>query len=127
MLPLPARSPFDGGRIIVTRFYCPDSDLNVEGQFEVTQPFANLTPEQLKFVELFIRSEGKLNRMEVEMGVSYPTVRTRLNEVIRALGYEPGKEEPVQLTEEQRRRILKDLETGSLTYDEAMALLKGSN
>lgn len=127
MLPLPARSPFDGGRIIVTRFYCPDSDLNVEGQFEVTRPFATLSEEQIKFVELFVRSEGKLNRMEVEMGVSYPTVRTRLNEVIRALGYEPGKEEPVQLSEEQRRRILQDLDAGTLGYDEAMALLKGGN
>jgi hypothetical protein len=47
--------------------------------------------------------------------------------VIRALGYEPGKEEPVQLTDDQRKRILADLEAGSLSYDEAMALLKGGN
>lgn len=127
MLPLPARSPFDGGRIIVTRFVCPDSELTVEGQFEVSVPFAQLSPEQLKFVETFVRSEGKLNRMETELGLSYPTIRSRLHEVIRALGYEPGKEEPVAIDDDARRRILEDLDAGRVSFEEAMSMLRGSN
>ena len=95
MLPLPNKSPFDGGEIVVTRFYCPDSAISVEGQFSVVAPFTQLSPEQLKFVETFVRCEGKLSRMEDELKLSYPTVRTRLHEVIRALGYEPGKDEPI--------------------------------
>ena len=124
MLSLPARSPFDGGRIIVTRFYCPDSDLTVEGQFAVTMPFEQLTGEQLKFVETFIRSEGKLNRMETELGISYPTIRGRLHEIIRALGYEPGKDETPPV-EESRRGVLDDLDAGRITFEEAMARLQG--
>lgn len=126
MLSLPARSPFDGGRIVVTRFYCPDSDLVVKGQFEVTTPFAQLSDEQIRFVETFVRCEGKLNRMEGELSLSYPTIRSRLHEVIRALGYEPGKDEPAPAETPDRRRILEALNSGDLSFDEVMAMLVGS-
>lgn len=142
MLPLPARSPFDGGRIVVTRFHCPDTNLTVEGEFEVALPFAQLTLEQLKFVEIFVRNEGRLNRMESELGLSYPTVRSRLHDIIRALGYEPGKDEPAPAPEAppppappaapspvpsavDRRQVLADLEAGRIGFDQAMALLQG--
>lgn len=121
---LPSRSPFDGGEIIVTRFYCPGSDTTVEGNFAVHIPFAQLTPEQLRFVEVFLRHEGKLSRMEGEIGLSYPTLRSRLHEIIRALGYEPGKDEAQSHDAERRRAILDDLEAGRLSFDEAMALLQ---
>lgn len=127
MLPLPIRSPFDGGRIVVTRFYCPDSNLVVKGQFEVTTPFAQLSDEQIQFVETFVRCEGKLNRMEGELGLSYPTIRSRLHDVIRTLGYEPGRDEPPAVDIPDRRRILEALNNGSLSFDEAMAILSGTN
>jgi hypothetical protein len=64
--------------------------------------------------------------MEDEMKLSYPTLRSRLNEIVRALGYEPGKEEsPVQLSAEERRAILEDLDNGTITWDEAQARLRG--
>ena len=85
--------------------------------------FEALTPEQLGFVETFIRCEGKINRMEDEIGLSYPTIRNRLHEIIRALGYEPGGEEP-GMSDEERRKILEDLEQGSITYEDAMRMLK---
>lgn len=127
MLPLPARSPFDGGPIVVTRFVCPDSNLSVEGEFEVTIPFAQLSAEQLYFVETFVRCEGRLNRMESELGLSYPTVRSRLHEIIRALGYEPGKDEAPQAPAADRQAVLADLEAGRIGFEEAMSLLKGNN
>jgi hypothetical protein len=123
--PLPTHSPFDGGEIIVTRFYCPDSDVTVEGRFAVVAPFSQLSPEQVEFVETFVRCEGKLSRMEGELSLSYPTIRSRLHEVIRALGYEPGKEESVTIPEEKRRAILNDLDEGRIQFDEAMKLLRG--
>ena len=122
---LPSHSPFDGGEIIVTRFYCPESDITVDGRFSVQTPFAQLTPEQLAFVEIFVRSEGKLSRMEGELGLSYPTIRNRLHEVIRALGFEPGKEEPVSPSSAERSQILADLDAGQISFDEAMSLLGG--
>jgi hypothetical protein len=127
MLPLPSHSPFDGGPIVVTRFLCPDSNLTVEGEFKVTVPFAQLNAEQVRFAELFIRSEGRLNRMETELGLSYPTVRSRLHEIIRAMGYEPGKDEAFPIAPVDRQAVLADLEAGRINFDEAMALLKGSD
>ena len=123
---LPIRSPFDGGEIIVTRFYCPESNITVEGRFSVNTPFAQLTPEQLAFVETFVRCEGKLSRMEGELHLSYPTIRSRLHEVIRALGYEPGKEEASPEPAIDRRQILADLDAGRITFEEAMARLGGN-
>jgi hypothetical protein len=125
MNPLPTRCPFSGGDIVVTRFYCPDVDISVDGRFAVNVPFAQLTPEQLQFVELFLRSEGKLSRMESELGLSYPTVRSRLHDIIRALGYEPGKEEAPAMSEDVRKQVLADLDAGKITFDEAMKMLKG--
>ena len=62
--------------------------------------------------------------MEEEFGLSYPTIRARLHEVIRALGYEPGKESSDALTEEERRKILEDLDKGKITSEEAMKMLE---
>jgi hypothetical protein len=125
MLPLPTRCPFTGGEIIVTQFYCPDTGIKVEGEFQVVTPFSQLSPEQMQFVETFIRCEGRFNRMESELGLSYPTLRIRLGEIIRALGYEPGKEEPVASNEQTRRRVLEELDAGAVSFEEAMQLLKG--
>jgi hypothetical protein len=125
MISLPIRSPFDGGEIVVTRFYCPGSDVTVEGQFSVVAPFAQLSPEQLHFVETFVRCEGKLSRMEGELNISYPTIRSRLHEIIRALGYEPGKEEKEDISVERRQEILNELEEGRISFEEAMTRLQG--
>ncbi len=103
----------------------------MEGEFAITLPFAQLTDEQRRFVEIFVRCEGKLNRMEAELDISYPTIRTRLHEVIRAMGHEPGRDEtrsnPPTLSAEARRKILQDLEAGELSFEEAMEQLQGGD
>lgn len=134
---LPTRSPFDGGEVVVTRFYCPGSDVSVEGRFAVVAPFAQLSPEQLYFVETFVRCEGKLSRLEGELNLSYPTLRSRLHDIIRALGYEPGKDDvgkdevgkegPIAISEEQRRAILADLDAGRISFDDAMSALQSGD
>jgi hypothetical protein len=127
MKPLPTQCPISGGEIIVTRFYCPDSDITVEGRFYVATPFAQLTPEQVSFVEAFVRNSGKLNRMEEELGLSYPTIRSRLHDVILSMGYDPDPEPTTAgLSEEARRKILEDLDSGTLTAEEAMQLLQNA-
>ncbi|MCB0084370.1 MAG: DUF2089 domain-containing protein [Caldilineaceae bacterium] len=126
MIPLPTRSPFSGGEIIVTRFYCPDTDVTVEGRFSVSAPFAQLTPEQLQFIEIFVRNEGRISRMEGELSMSYPTIRNRLREIIRAMGYEPGQEEEEPaVAPADRSRVLQDLDQGKLSFEEAMRILQG--
>ncbi|HJW89922.1 MAG TPA: DUF2089 domain-containing protein [Anaerolineales bacterium] len=120
---LPSKCPLCGGEIVVTRLHCQECDSTIEGRF-TTGPFARLTPEQLSFVETFIRCEGKISRMESEIGLSYPTIRNRLHEIIRALGFEPRGEEPSGLPDEDRRLILENLEQGRITYQEAMRKLQ---
>ena len=85
----------------------------------------NLTQEQLHFIVTFVRCEGKINRMEDELNLSYPTIRNRLHEVIRALGFEPGKDEVPEITSDQRNRILEDLNAGKISAAEATRLLRG--
>ena len=113
--------------LVVTRYYCVNCDTTIEGHFTAEHtPFGHLSPEQMQFLLTFVRCEGKLNRMEEEMKLSYPTLRGRLNEIVRALGYEPGKEEaPAVLTAEERRAILEELDQGAISWEEAQARLRG--
>ena len=122
---LPTKCPLCGGEITVTRIYCRDCDTTIEGRFSAG-PFSQLTQEQLDFVELFVRNEGKIKRMEIELGLSYPTIRNRLHEVIRAMGYEPGVADEAGLSEEERQHILEELDKGNLSAEEAMELLRES-
>lgn len=124
MLPLPSKCPLCGGEILATRLHCQDCDTTYENRFSAGA-FSQLTKEQLSFVETFVRCEGKITRMEDELGLSYPTIRNRLHEVIRALCYEPGKDEtPAGLGEDERLRILEELEQGNISYADAMKRLQ---
>ena len=121
---LPTKCPLCGGEITVTRIHCRDCDTTMEGRFD-NGAFSQLTREQTEFLEVFIRCEGKFTRMEDELDLSYPTIRNRLYEIIRALGYEPGgAEEPVGLTDQERKSILEDLDKGLISADRAMLLLQ---
>jgi hypothetical protein len=122
---LPTKCPLCGGEIAITRLHCRDCDTTFEGRF-IGGPFSNLTADQLDFVETFIRCEGKLSRMENELDLSYPTLRNRLHEIIRSMGYEPGggDETPVGLSEAERQGILEQLDAGSIDAQTAMRLLQ---
>ena len=122
---LPTKCPLCGGEVTVTRIYCRECDTTIEGRFS-GGPFSQLKPDQLAFVETFVRCEGRINRMEDELGLSYPTIRNRLHEVIRALGYEPGGDEAQEVMEEKRQRVLDDLDKGLISAEEAMKLLQES-
>ena len=64
-------------------------------------------------------------RMEGELQLSYPTIRNRLHEVIRAMGYEPGKDESAEMGEDRRRKVLEDLDSGKISAENAMRVLRG--
>jgi hypothetical protein len=119
-----SKCPVCEGELTVTRLHCETCDTTIEGRF-ANGAFTGLTPEQLDFIETFIRCEGKITRVEDEMALSYPTIRNRLHEVIRALGYEPGKEEAPDISEEKRRSVLEELDSGKISAEEAMRLLHG--
>jgi hypothetical protein len=124
MYPLVGQCPICQDDLIVTRLHCRTCDTTLEGHFELGR-LSQLAPEQLGFIETFIRCEGKITRVEQELGISYPTVRSRLHDVIRALGYEVGEEE-APIDDEQRRSILEDLSEGRVSSEEAIRLLRGA-
>jgi hypothetical protein len=127
MHPILGTCPVCGETLAVTRLHCRSCDTTIEGRFAVGA-FDRLSPEHLAFIETFIKCEGKLNRMETELGLSYPTLRSRLNDLRRAMGFEVGQEEPAAapgITEEERRRILDDLASGRITSEDAVKLLQG--
>jgi hypothetical protein len=119
--PVMGRCPVCDELLEVTRLYCRHCDTSIEGHFSLGR-FYHLTPEQLFFVETFVRCDGKINRVEEELGISYPTVRNRLNQVIQALGYEVQEE--AALSVQERRAILERLAAGEITSAEAVELLE---
>ena len=110
----------------VTRLNCRNCDTTIDGHFTLGRLY-QLSSEQLDFVEIFLRCEGKINRVEQEIGLSYPAVRARLNDVIRALGYEIGEVAAASnsISEETRREVLNELQSGKLSAEEALQLLRG--
>jgi hypothetical protein len=123
-----SKCPVCDGQLMVTRLHCPQCDTGIEGVFSPPiNPRAQLTPEQAQFLLNFVRFEGRFTRLEQELHLSYPTLRNRLNEIIRALGYEPGKEEamPPRPDSDERRRILELLENGEIDFEEAQLRLAG--
>lgn len=115
--------PLCGEALSITRLHCRNCDTTIEGHFDIGR-LGRLSAEQLDFVETFLRCEGKLNRMEAELDLSYPTLRARLTEIIRAMGFPIGPE-PRRISDDERHRILDDLARGEISSEEAMQLLQG--
>jgi hypothetical protein len=86
-----ATCPVCSGELAVTRLRCGDCGTTIEGEFGVGR-FARLTRDQTTVLESFLRSRGNLRDMERELGISYPTVRARVEALVRALGFGPRDE-----------------------------------
>ncbi|NOZ72542.1 MAG: DUF2089 domain-containing protein [Chloroflexi bacterium] len=135
MKELPKTCPFCGGDLLVLSLACRQCDTHFQGRwfpgkgFEadadklpILTRFAQLSSEQLKLLESFILCEGKLNRLQDEVGLSYPTLRSRLNDIIAILGGPTGS--PDTATPLSRRQILDNLAAGEITAAEAAKLLQ---
>jgi hypothetical protein len=124
MHPMPTLCPVCGDPLTVTRLHCRSCDSLLEGRFEIGR-LGLLSAEQREFVETFMRCEGKLNRMERVMGLSYPTLRSRLTEVIQQMGFQ-AEPEAAAISDEERHAILDRLAAGELSSEEAMRILEGA-
>ncbi len=123
---MPNRCPVCTEEMIVTHLRCPHCETGIEGTFEVSK-LARLAKEHLEFVEIFLKARGNIKEVERELGISYPTVRGRLDSVIEALGYkiDPGAVDETNRAKLTRRKeILDALNQGELTSDEALKMLK---
>ena len=90
-----ATCPVCSGELAVTRLRCGDCGTTIEGEFSVGR-FGRLTREQLQVLESFLRSRGNLRDMERELGISYPTVRARVEALVRALGLRARATRPIR-------------------------------
>lgn len=128
MNPVIGQCPICGSNLNVARLHCRSCDTTIDGHFTLGRLY-QLSSEQLEFVEVFLRCEGKINRVEQEIGLSYPAVRARLHDVIRSLGYEVGESAAPSrgVPEEVRRDILSELQAGKLSAEEALQLLRGES
>ncbi len=124
MYPVLGSCPICSSELEVTHLHCQTCDTVVQGHFQLNR-FSKLNVDQLAFVELFVRNEGKLNRVGQELDLSYSAVRARLSEVIEALGYAVDAEQPQPpMTAEQRQEVLTMVSAGQISAEEAVALLK---
>jgi len=127
MHPVLGTCPVCGEALTITRLHCRACDTTIDGRF-YTGRLSQLSPDQLQFVEVFLQCEGKIKAVEEKLGISYPTVRSRLRDVISAMGWEIATdEEEVDLspTEEDRKRVLDELAAGRISSDEAITMLRG--
>ncbi len=114
-----SRCPVCGEELTVSRLKCGSCQTVIENKFKLSK-FDYLSAEDLYFTETFIRCRGNIKEVEKELKISYPTVRAKLDSVIKKLGYEANQGEEGSKKEE----ILRALEKGEMTAEEAIAQLK---
>lgn len=118
------KCPICSAQLKVVRLECASCGTRLEGSFSLGR-FHALSPDQLDFLEAFIRARGNFKDLERELGLSYPTVRSRLDAVIRALGYQSEVEPDREAETERRKEILRQLAEGRIGAEDAAALLEG--
>lgn len=124
------RCPVCGDELTVTRLQCGTCETAIEGRFRLGR-FGRLSNEQLAFVEVFLKNRGIIKDVEAELGLSYPTVRARLDESLRAMGFsgvagEDGARQRLtaaQIRDEQRK-ILEHLREKRISAEDAKRQLE---
>jgi hypothetical protein len=132
--------PVCQGELMISRLHCRSCGTALEGEFGVGR-FGRLSREQLALLESFLRSRGNLKEMERELGISYPTVRSRVDGLVRALGLADGEGDapadseplepeasspvpPADASADERRVILERLARRELSAEAAAAQLR---
>jgi hypothetical protein len=129
MYEAPGACPVCGERLHVVRMECRECGTGVDGEFGMGRLY-RLSQDQRRFVETFLKCRGKIKDVEEELGVSYPTVVARLNEVVAALGFEPLREmeerpSPATVeTGDEVRTVLDQLSNGEISATEAATRLR---
>ncbi|MBV9279528.1 MAG: DUF2089 domain-containing protein [Chloroflexi bacterium] len=128
MYPVIGRCPICHGQLAVTRLHCSSCGTSLEGSFSLG-PLQRLNQDQIRFVEAFIRSRGSLKDVGAELNISYPTVNSRLNDILVALGYSdrvkvPEPPDGGALSSERKREILSNVREGKISAAEAERLLR---
>lgn len=124
---IPSACPVTGGPLVVTELSSEDGSVTIRGRFRVPAT-ARLDAEHQRILEVFLRSRGVITTMERELGLSYPTVRSRIDGLLDALGLKPIRV-PARSAKDTaaRKRVLEQLEAGEITAEEAKERLRTKN
>jgi hypothetical protein len=114
------KCPVCGSETEVTRITCNSCDTVIEGHFSLCK-FCKLTTDQRNFLDVFIKCRGNIKEVEKELGVSYPTVKNKLEDVASALGH---KGEPIPEAPGRKKEILDKLNSGEISVEEALSQIK---
>ena len=113
-----SKCPICSAKLNIIKLRCNKCNTVIENDFEFSK-FDCLGEEHLNFIEVFIKCRGNIKDVEKELGISYPTVRAKLDEVVSALGYTEIKKDSVSNNE-----ILDMLEKGEISAQQAVTMLK---
>lgn len=122
----PGKCPVCGEKLSITKLSCPKCSTSIQGDFQPCE-FCRLPEEDLNFVKVFIKCRGNIKDVEKELGISYPTVRGKLDSVIKSLEFEvPAKDtlKDNNLKEAAKMEILDQLSKGEITAKEATEKIK---
>ena len=127
-LEIPTKCPVSGGELYVSELTCEETGVTIRGKFKIPQSAA-LDEEKQEFLSVVLRARGVIATVEKELGISYPTVRARLDSLLEELDLSPIKEDAVMMNRkkkmaERREAILQQLEDGEITPEKAKAMLK---
>lgn len=127
MHPVVGRCPICSAELAVSRLHCRTCETSIEGAFSLG-PLQWLEREQVEFVEALVRNRGSLKDVGTELNMSYPTVNSRLNDVLIAMGHgDRVKVSPLpedQVTGDRKREILDQVREGTLSAADAARLLR---
>jgi hypothetical protein len=134
MIKLFEQCPACGGPLVITECRCANCQLQLRGEFTLGS-FSTLSEDQLAFVRVFLRARGNLSEVEKVLGVSYPTIRNKLDEINKALDraesnvvpdHERNDEASSESSpvDETRRAILQQVADGKLSAVEAVEKLQ---
>lgn len=126
--------PVCSKELSVTRLHCRSCGTTLEGDFSVGR-FGRLSRDQMALLESFLRSRGNLREMERELGISYPTVRARVEALVRALGFgargeealdaaADAADEPADVAPRTRQQVLEQLARHEITAEQAAAAIR---
>ena len=115
----PGDCPVCGGELTITNLACNECGTSITGTFKPCE-FCRLSPERYNFLQVFLTCRGNIKEVEKVLSISYPTVRSRLDDLLDILGLH--KDEATVL-KEKRRQVLGEVRMGKLSSEEALALL----
>jgi len=110
------KCPVCGNELIITRYECDNCLTKIEGNFQQTG-FSELNEEQIEFIKIFLVSHGSIKEVEKQLGISYPTVKNRLSEIVKVI---TGKE----LEKPKNLDVLELIEEGNLSVEDALKILE---